>query len=148
VNPGSFEDLLITFTPDSIQTETAIINFSHNDPVTTIPEISLTGTGINPVNSNDILPLVTEVFQNYPNPFNPETTIKYSLVEAANVSIIIYNIKGEKVRSLVQQFQEPQFYQEVWNGKDDANKPVASGVYFYVTRIGDYKSFNKMLLIK
>ena len=146
--PGNSEELLVTFAPDSTGTELAVMILLQNDPINPISNITLSGLGEEPVNTNNILPLVTEVYQNYPNPFNPETTIKYALLEAANVTIIIYNIKGEKVKTLVQEFQEPQFYQAVWNGKDDVDKTVASGVYFYLTRIGSYKSCNKMLLIK
>ena len=148
VNPGESEELLVTFTPDSTGIELTTMILYQNDPITPISNITLSGIGEEPVNAGDILPLVSEVFQNYPNPFNPTTTIKYAIAEASNVSIVIYNIKGEKVKTLVREFQEPHFYQAVWNGKDDAGKPVASGVYFYLTRIGNYRSCNKMLLIK
>jgi len=121
---------------------------NHNDPLNLTSEIILTGSGEQPVNANDILPLNTEVHQNYPNPFNPVTTIRYSLVEEAKVSIIIFNVKGEKVRTLVNEYQEPQFYQTIWNGTDANNKKVASGVYFYKFLAGKHLEIKKMLLIK
>ncbi|RLC54287.1 MAG: hypothetical protein DRH79_00975, partial [Candidatus Cloacimonadota bacterium] len=76
------------------------------------------------------------------------TTIKYAISEPADVTIVIYNIKGEKVKTLVRERKEPSYYQTIWNGKDDTGKTVSSGVYFYQTKIGDYNSYNKMLLMK
>ncbi|RLC51536.1 MAG: hypothetical protein DRI23_04810 [Candidatus Cloacimonadota bacterium] len=148
INPGESEQLYITFVPDSVGTETDTLVMNHNDPLNLTSEIILTGSGEQPVNANDILPIVTEVYQNYPNPFNPVTTIRYSLVEEAKVSIIIFNVKGEKVRTLVNEYQEPQFYQTIWNGTDANNKKVASGVYFYKFLAGKHLEIKKMLLIK
>ncbi|MDO9576506.1 MAG: C25 family cysteine peptidase [Candidatus Cloacimonadales bacterium] len=148
ISPATTEEIYVTFSPIDEMVYTDSVWIIAETPFGSIFEVSLLGQGVIPVNANDILPLITEVFQNYPNPFNPSTTIKYAVAKAADVSIVIYNIKGEKVKTLVRAFQEPHFYQAVWNGKDDANKPVASGVYFYVSRIGDYKAYNKMLVIK
>jgi len=71
------------------------------------------------------------LMQNYPNPFNPSTTIRYELPALSKVTITIYNLLGQKVRTLVNEIQNagPQFL--VWNSKNDAGASVASGVYFY-----------------
>ncbi len=148
VDPGESEQMHITFVPDSVGTETDTLVLNHNDPLNPTFDVILTGSGEQPVNANDILPMITEVHQNYPNPFNPETTIRYSIVEEAMVSIIIFNIKGERVKTLVNEYLEPQFYEAVWNGRDDSDKPVASGVYFYKFNAGKTNSVSKMLLLK
>ncbi len=91
---------------------------------------------------------VPTLFQNYPNPFNPETTIEYNLNENSNVLIEIYNIKGQKVKTLINDFQEAGYYSVIWNGKDSNGKPVASGLYFYSMQTDNYSEVRKMILLK
>lgn len=90
--------------------------------------------------------------QNYPNPFNPETTIAYSLQEPANVTLEIFNMKGQKVRTLINAYQQAGNHNIVWNAKDSNNHEVSSGVYFYKlvseSNFGDYTSSKKMLFLK
>jgi len=85
---------------------------------------------------------------NYPNPFNPETRIAFTTKENGPVSIDIYNIKGQKVRSLLNENKEAGSHTVVWNGKDDNGKNVASGVFFYRMKSGKYSSTKKMILMK
>ncbi|RLC50198.1 MAG: hypothetical protein DRI23_07595, partial [Candidatus Cloacimonadota bacterium] len=98
---------------------------------------------------DDILkPIVTELSGNYPNPFNPTTMIKFSLKEAGHVSINIYNMRGQLVKSLVNEELENDYYEIVWDGKDSSGKTTASGVYFYTMRTQNYNSTKKMILMK
>jgi len=97
---------------------------------------------------NPAVPLVTTLSGNFPNPFNPSTMVCFSLNEPAHTSVVIYNIKGEKVRTLVNDDLEAQFYSIPWNSIDDTGKAVASGVYFYRMKAGDYTSIKKMILMK
>jgi len=95
--------------------------------------------------------LITSNFalgNNYPNPFNPTTSISFGLNEAGHVSLEVYNIKGEKVRTLVDADLEANTHAVVWNGADDNAKPVASGVYFYKMKAENYTSTKKMILMK
>jgi hypothetical protein len=87
---------------------------------------------------------------NFPNPFNPSTTIKYELpVNIENPVIEIYNIKGQKVETLVEEFSESSNHSVIWDGNDDTGKSVASGVYFYKLKVnGKDKAVKKMLLLK
>jgi hypothetical protein len=85
---------------------------------------------------------------NYPNPFNPETTINFSLNEAGPVELAIYNIKGQKIKTLVNETLPAQNYNIVWNGRDDNNQQVSSGVYFYRMNTSTYTSTRKMILMK
>ncbi|HSW56289.1 MAG TPA: T9SS type A sorting domain-containing protein, partial [Ignavibacteriaceae bacterium] len=81
--------------------------------------------------------------QNYPNPFNPSTTIKFSLPEAANVTLNIYNTLGEKVAELVNTNLEAGWYNYRW----DAGS-IASGIYIYELRTEKFISSKKMIFLK
>ena len=96
-------------------------------------------------------PAVPEEFslhQNYPNPFNPTTTINYDLPEARTVEIIIYDIMGRKVRSLINEHQGIGFRSVVWDASDDYGRPVSAGMYVYTIQAGDYRQGRKMILLK
>jgi hypothetical protein len=86
---------------------------------------------------------------NYPNPFNPETKIAFSIPEYSAVNLSIYNIKGQKVKTIVDTKLEKGIHEVVWNGRNEHNKSVASGVYFYKLRVNgrDY-SIKKCLMLK
>jgi len=88
------------------------------------------------------------LFQNYPNPFNPVTEISYALPKDCHVTLTVYNILGQKVKALVNQYQPAGYKQIRWDGKDDQGEEVASGVYFYHLKAGDFTSTRKMLLSK
>jgi hypothetical protein len=98
--------------------------------------------------SGNIVSLRNKLIGNYPNPFNPSTTIAFSLLEPGNVSINIFNVKGEKVKTLVNQNFSAKEHSIVWNGTDDNGRRVASGVYFYRMISNDYSSSRKMILMK
>ena len=95
-----------------------------------------------------MVPMKTELTGNFPNPFNPTTTISFSTREAGQVSISIYNMKGQLVKTLVNEHLEAAFHDIVWNGKDNSDKTVSSGIYFYKMKSSNYTSTKKMILIK
>ncbi len=86
--------------------------------------------------------------QNYPNPFNPETDISYALPTDCQVKLTIYNIAGQKVRTLVDEHQTTGFKTIHWNGKDNEGKELASGVYFCKIQAGAFTESMKMILMK
>ncbi len=94
------------------------------------------------------LPVSYELLQNFPNPFNPSTTINYSVPQHSDVSLVIYNILGSKIRTLVNNSQAQGNYSVVWNGKDDFGNSVSSGIYFYALKAGDISFVKKMILMK
>ncbi len=100
-------------------------------------------------NTGDQAPIyTTNLNSNYPNPFNPETTISYSVEKAGKVSIDVYNILGQKVKTLVNDVKSQGNHTVVWNGQNDNNRNVASGVYFYKMRSGKFSKTKKMILMK
>jgi len=96
----------------------------------------------------DLMTKVYQLYQNYPNPFNPATTIRFQVPKPSEVKIIIYNILGREVRTLVDRELEAGKYSEIWNGKNNNNISVASGVYFVRMQANDFVKVNKLLLIK
>ena len=95
----------------------------------------------------------TSLMQNFPNPFNPETWIPYYLAEAATVTVRIYNVEGELIRSINVGRQPAEAYTTrkraaYWNGKDGTGQSVASGVYFYQLIAGDFSETRRMVVMK
>ncbi|MCH8271615.1 MAG: T9SS type A sorting domain-containing protein [Candidatus Marinimicrobia bacterium] len=88
--------------------------------------------------------------QNYPNPFNPQTDINYSLPVAGAVRLTVYNLLGQRVASLVNEFQQAGNYRASWNGRDEFGKLLSSGIYFYNLNVdnGKFSKTKKMLLLK
>lgn len=86
--------------------------------------------------------------QNYPNPFNPETVIEYVLRENSQVNLSIYNILGQHIRTLVNEYQASGLKRVKWNGEDGDGKKASSGIYFYEIEAGDFSQTKKMLLLK
>ncbi len=85
---------------------------------------------------------------NYPNPFNPETTLTFSLRETRDVEIVIYNVRGQRVKTLAEGEYTPGNYSIVWKGRNDNNRPVAGGVYFYRITAGKDSLQGRMLMLK
>ena len=98
--------------------------------------------------SNDVISNRTVLYQNIPNPFNPETYIKFYLKDAGYVSLEIFNIKGQRVKTLVSDDLSAGEYNFIWNGKDDNENQVASGVYIYNLRTKGISEKKKAILLK
>lgn len=100
------------------------------------------------VDNSRIQPEAFTLAQNYPNPFNPETTIRFSVAQAAEVKINIYNLQGQRVKTLVSGIQPAGQHQVIWNGRDNDEMPVASGMYIYELQAGQFVEARQMLLLK
>ncbi len=94
------------------------------------------------------LPDRFSLFQNYPNPFNPNTLIEYALPQASLVKLVIYNILGQKVKVLVDEYQKPGYKRILWDGKNDKGQMVSSGIYFYQLKAGEQVFTKKMIMVK
>ena len=99
------------------------------------------------------IPEKTALLTNYPNPFNPETWIPYQLSEPAEVTVRIYAVSGALIRTLNLGHQLAGIYHQrsraaYWNGKNELDEPVASGIYFYTLTAGDFTGTRKMLIMK
>jgi hypothetical protein len=143
------EDLLLT-----VNGKTATINGSDGSGASklrwlgqhAVAKVELTVTS-NP------RPTTVAVGQNHPNPFNPETWIPYQLSSPAEVTIRIYNVKGQLIYSLNLGHQPAGFYLSKdkaihWDGKDSLGDTVASGMYFYTLQAGEFRATRKMVIMK
>ena len=105
--------------------------------------VSEVGTDDNVVNA------VFSLKQNYPNPFNPTTLISFSVPQTSSfVDLEIFNMKGQKIKTLIHSTLAQGNHNVVWNGMDDNNQPVSSGMYLYKLKNGSYTSTKKMILMK
>ena len=94
------------------------------------------------------VPVQYSLSQNYPNPFNPTTKIQFGLPVAENVQIKIYDVLGREVRSLVHEQYDAGLYSVQWDGKNNNGVQVATGMYIYHLRAGQFVQSKKMLLMK
>ena len=100
------------------------------------------------INENEITEINSFNLSNYPNPFNPTTTINFSIPDESKVKIEIYNIKGQKIITLANSKYRTGCHQVIWNGNDENNKSVGSGVYFYNIQTANNAMMKKCLLLK
>ena len=94
------------------------------------------------------IPNKVVLHQNYPNPFNPFTILRYDLPEQTHVNITIYDMLGRKVRTILNQQQDPGYKSLIWDATNDYGKPVSAGIYLYQIQAGEYISTKKMVLLK
>jgi hypothetical protein len=93
-------------------------------------------------------PTKYELFQNHPNPFNPQTKIRYYLPEATWVNLTIYNLLGQRVRTLVDEYQNAGTKAVFWDGRDEKRIEVASGIYFHQLKTEEFCQTRKMVLLR
>ncbi|NIR47933.1 MAG: T9SS type A sorting domain-containing protein, partial [Phycisphaerae bacterium] len=104
-------------------------------------------TGIDREGSRDLVSRYV-LFQNYPNPFNPETRIKFSLPATSSVTLTVYNVLGQEIKSLVNEIKPAGEYEVTWDGTNRRGKLVPSGVYLYKLEGKNIVETKKMILLK
>jgi len=123
--------------------------FSRYDyPAITSYALESYNTGVTTTADGEAIIMRFDLGQNYPNPFNPSTTIKYELNGSGDVRLQIFDIKGELIKTLVNDFQNSGKYEVIWNGTNNRGEKLSSGVYFYSIRTGENISTKKMILLK
>ncbi len=125
----SYYVIALYASPDGVSEPSNIITLVHN-------------------NDQNNIPAITELGYNYPNPFNPSTAINYSLKNAGPVALEIFNIKGQKVKTLLNKYQSSGNHQITWNGLNDQSQYVPSGIYFLKMNCGNFHAVRKMILLK
>jgi photosystem II stability/assembly factor-like uncharacterized protein len=105
-------------------------------------------TELSNINETPTLAVSFKVYDNFPNPFNPTTTLQYDLPEDATVKIMIYDLMGREVKTLVNNQQTAGFKSIIWNASNNLGQPVSAGMYLYRISAGDFHSVKKMILLK
>lgn len=136
--------------------ELTIIRLNWRGPLGTSADIiigdQIIGGGVNIVLILVELPQVFEISQNYPNPFNNVTNITYKIpddwLDGLLVNLTIYNIRGQKIQTLVNDRRFPGSFTEQWNGRNDQGDLVGSGLFLYRIQVGNQQAVRRMLLVK
>jgi coenzyme F420-reducing hydrogenase alpha subunit len=100
------------------------------------------------VESQNQIPASYKLYNNYPNPFNPQTTIKYDLQKSGKVVVEIFNLLGQKIKTLVNEDKVAGSYTASWNGTTEKGLTAASGIYFYRIKTENFSSTKKMILMR
>ncbi len=109
---------------------------------------SVMNTTVGILDKETTVPATLLLSQNYPNPFNPDTHIQYVLPKDDYVVLVVYDVLGREINRLVDQQMRAGYHEVIWNGKDNNDNIVSSGVYFVQIQTGDYRPMKKMLLLK
>lgn len=135
---------------DTVYTALLLIeSVDPNNPQVGITVILVVGEpSVGVVNDQNTMPVSYALMQNYPNPFNPQTTIKYAIPLQTNISLVIYNLKGQEVMRWEEESVPAGYYEKIWNGTTQSGMSIASGVYLYRLQAGDFVRTRKMVLLK
>jgi hypothetical protein len=155
-NPATTNNYCTVGIENHLQNDGLTYTFSNFYPVTASPltgnlAVKFTTDAPDSFESNEdnvAADLLISNLQNSPNPFNPETTISFQLSKQAEVSVEIYNTKGQLVRTLLSGNLSKGKQTVAWNGKDNSGLSVGSGIYLYKVKSGTYTSTRKMMLMK
>jgi len=129
-------------------TYSADIMIISDDPDNQLSTIVATAIVLPTSADDNVAALVTALKGIYPNPFNPETTVAFSIKQDSKVSVDIYNVLGQKVKTLVNTNLKAGNHTYRWDGKDNNNRSVTSGIYFLKMKAGSYSTTSKMVLMK
>lgn len=130
-----------------VRSKTANGEVSPYSPVGVFTTTSSFSVGI----EDDIigeLPATFELGQNYPNPFNPTTTIEFRMSESANVTLNVYNVLGQVVKTLVNGTMPSGVHHVTWDARDESGSPVSSGLYLYRMETTGYSASKTLVLMK
>lgn len=151
ISNSLIENARIIYIPESDLTPTshrARIEITNKPGYTTIEEWDFHVQASAVDNRDMSLPLQWLLAQNYPNPFNTSTRIQYHVAKQGHIKIEIFAIDGKLVKSLVNDERSPGSYYCVWNGTDDQNKPVTTGIYFYRMISDSFHDIGRMIYLK
>jgi len=134
-----------SFTDESFDITINKYRINESDPV---EDVVVTFTNSALGIEKNTTPTVFALHQNYPNPFNPTTQISYDLPETGDVQIMIYDLMGRKVKTLINSEQNTGFKTLQWNATNDRNESVSAGLYLYTIQAGKFREIKKMVLLK
>ncbi len=143
--------LLIVLMTSLILAETMTIHFNNGETVefdtSEINEITFGNVSV-----DEMVEFISQIpikfLKNYPNPFNPTTKIAFEIGESGKTKVEVFNVKGQKIKTLLNEKIEVGKHSVMWNGNDSKNKRVSSGMYFYKVSVNGSQKTNKMIMLK
>jgi len=152
---GESSTIEVSFVSDSLADDTVytalllIESVDPNNPQVEINVILVVGEpSVGAADNQNTIPVSYALMQNYPNPFNPQTTIQYAIPLETNISLVIYNLKGQEVMRWEEESVPAGYYEKIWDGATQSGISIASGVYLYRLQAGDFVQTKKMVLLK
>jgi len=139
---------------DKLRTHINFWLFQGNAPVDTtnleviIRDVRMPATGTSVDQPDNLKPKSFHLDQNYPNPFNPQTTIRFNLNRAEEVSLNIYDIQGKKIQNLIRGRYTSGIHRVIWDGRDEVGNKASSGVYLYVLQTQEEILTRKMIMVR
>jgi len=147
LEPGAVDTLGFYYRPEALGFDTARVTLVSNDPNSPLV-VRATGRGATTVAVEDGGPAAFALWQNRPNPFTGRTTIRYALPVGARVSLEVFNVKGERVATLVDEDKGPGEYNVGFGpGARGGSARLPSGIYFYRFRAGSYTATHRMVMM-
>ena len=128
-------------------TQNGMVFASNLEGHLTVLQFTETNTSVD-MDEHMLIPNQIILHQNYPNPFNPVTKLRYTIPKNSLVSIIIYDMLGREVKTLINQTQDAGYRSVIWDATNDYGKPVSAGMYLYQIQAGKYLHTKKMVLLK
>lgn len=154
VLPGTVRRAVVTYFPFGAgKTHQALLTVHTNDPdgpgyVQVSGSAAAAFAMVEEQSAVSGMPYQFKLHQNHPNPFNPRTDIQYSIPEMSQVSITVFNVLGERIKTLINEEKQSGNYFVSWDGTNEQQIPVQSGIYFYTITAGKFKETRKMMLLK
>ena len=152
IESGEEVEVVVNFVPMTDGVHTAELYLESNDEENAEVTLSLTGIGkattTTAVDDFNNMPTEFGLNQNYPNPFNPTTNIKYQVPQDSRISLTVYNMLGQKVATLANEYKTAGYHNVVWNATNDFGQKVSSGVYFLRMQAGDFTKTMRMTFTK
>lgn len=128
-----------------------VLESSEHEFMVTLSDFDMLYIPANPTDVDDQaegLPFAYELKTNHPNPFNPLTIIEFAIPVRSHVRILVYDLLGRKIRTLVDKEHSAGRHTIIWNGRKNNGEPAASGIYFYTIKSGDFVDTKRMILLK
>lgn len=138
----------ISYDRSMVIDQDGIIQYSNNSVSLSGIQQTIDGLLATAINYNEMIKPSFQLFNNYPNPFNPETTIRFTLNQSQKINLNIFDAQGRLINRLVNREMQPGDYSFKWNGMDDTDRRVASGVYFYQLSGNSHIIVKKMQFLK
>ena len=138
---------LSNITAQESQTTLAVLDFEPRG-INSLEAATLTDRFTSEIGKTEAIPLEYALHENYPNPFNPTTTLRFDLPEISDITLTIYNMLGQKVKTFNMQSTPAGYHSVTWNATNDLGEQVGAGVYLYQLQTKDFVKTRKMVLLK